>query len=142
MIRDYISRRSVFSLGIVVLAVMAFVLATRAVRAGQDAQQGQQQPAQTDQTQGQGQGQSQEKPKKKGGGFFGAMKAATGSSSQQTSATASAGTKGIDNEDGQKIADVTPTAADQQSVKAMESYSLPQGALPNFIVDGHLKPKQ
>ena len=133
MIRTYFTRRFIVALGLAV-AVLAMSLASRAVRAGQDAQQGQS-------DQGQGQSQSQGKQKKKGG-FLSGVKAMRESSKEQTSATASAGTKGVGDEDGQKIANTTPTAADQQAVTAMEKYSLPQGALPKFIEDGNLKPKQ
>jgi opacity protein-like surface antigen len=136
MIRDYISRRFVFSLGFA-LAVIASVFVARAVRAGQDTQQGQQQ-GQSDQ--GQGQGQSQEKQKKKGG-FLSGVKAMTESSKEQTSATASAGTKGIGDQ-GTKVAEVTPTPADRQAVTQMESFTLPQGDLSKFIEAGHLQPKQ
>ncbi|MGE5326655.1 MAG: hypothetical protein ACM3NO_06420 [Deltaproteobacteria bacterium] len=131
MIRDSFSRRFVFSMGFV-LVVTVLVLATREVRAGQDTQQGQS---------NQGQGQQQDKTKKKGG-FLSGVKAMRESSKEQTSATASAGTKGVDNEDGQKIAETTPTPADHQAVAAMDSYTLPQGALPKFIEGGRLKPKQ
>ncbi|HET7840820.1 MAG TPA: hypothetical protein VFM21_04405 [Terriglobia bacterium] len=138
MIRDSFSRRFVFSMGFV-LVVMVLVLATRAVRAGQDAQQGQQQQGQSDQ--GQSQSPSQGKQKKKGG-FLSGVKAMTESSKEQTSATASAGTKGVGDEDGKTIAAVTPTAGDLQAVTKMESYSVAQGDLSKFIEGGRLKPKQ
>ena len=136
MIRRILNRSFLPVLGLALLGAVALILSSGRLRAGQDSQQ------QSPQSQsGQKQGQSQDKSKKKGG-FFNTLKAATGSSSQQTSATASAGTKGVGDEDGQKIANTTPTAADQQAVTAMEKYSLPQGALPKFIEDGNLKPKQ
>jgi hypothetical protein len=138
MIRHCFSRRLIYSLGFVLLAAGILGLYSRAARAGQDAQQGQQQPAQTDQTQGQG--QQQEKPKKKGG-FFGGLKAVSGSSSNQTSYTASAGAKGIGDE-GAKIGEITPTAADRQAVTQMENTSVAQGDLSKFIEGGKLKSKQ
>jgi hypothetical protein len=67
------------------------------------------------------------------------LKEITGSSSEQTSATASAGAKGVGDEDGQKIADAAP---DEKGEAIMESYSLPKGALAKFIAGGHLVPKQ
>ncbi len=129
------SRRSSYAVVFVLVAAAALVLTSRTIRAGQDTQQGQQQPAQTDQTQG----QQQEKPKKKGG-FFGGLKAATGATQEQKSDTASAGTKGVG--EGAKIGDVAPTAADRQAVTQMENYSVAQGDLSKFIEAGHLKAKQ
>lgn len=137
MIRLYLTRRFLYPLGVVLLATLPLVFLSPGLSAGQDPQQGQQQQGQ--QNQSQGQSQQQEKPKKKGG-FFGGLKAITGSSSEQTSATASAGAKGVG--EGQQIGEVTPTPADRQAVANMEGYSVPQGDLSKFIEDGHLKPKQ
>lgn len=74
------------------------------------------------------------------GGFFGGLKSVTGQSSEQSEETASAGTKGVG--EGQKIANVTPTAADRQAVSAMEGYSVPPNDLKKFQQDGHLSPGQ
>jgi hypothetical protein len=138
MIRTYLSCRFLGSLGVALLAALALVFFSPAVCAGQDAQQGQQQQAQPDQSQGQT--QQQEKPKKKGG-LFGGLKAITGSSSEQSSATASAGTKGVGQE-GKKIAELTPSAADIAAVTSMEQFSIPEKDLKKFEQDGHLQPKQ
>jgi cell division septation protein DedD len=126
MIRIQLSRRSLNLVGVALLAALTVIFLSPALRAGQDAQQGQQQ----DQSQ-------QEKPKKKGG-FFGKMKAVTGGSSEQSSATASAGTKGVG--EGAKIANLTPTAADIAAVTSMEQFTIPAPALKKFEQDGHLKP--
>ena len=67
------------------------------------------------------------------------MKAITGSSSEQTSATASAGTKGVG--EGAQIGDAQPTAADRQAVSAMETYSVPAPEVRKFQDDGKLKSK-
>jgi len=67
------------------------------------------------------------------------MKAITGSSSEQTSATASAGTKGVG--EGAQIGDAQPTAADRQAVSAMEAYSVPAPEVKKFQDDGKLKSK-
>ncbi len=139
MIRLNFPRRFHFLLALALVATVPLVLSSRRANAGQDAQQGQQQQGQADQGQGQGQGQSQEKPKKKGG-IFGGMKAITGTSSEQTSYTASAGAKGVG--EGAKIGDVTPTPADRQAVTQMEGYTVAQGDLSKFIDGGKLKPKQ
>ena len=136
MSRPYWTRRVLYPLGMALLGTLFLVISSHAARAGQEAQQNA--PQQGDQSASQGQSQKQEKPKKKGG-FFGGMKAITGSSSEQTSDTASAGTKGVG--EGEKIADVTPTAADRQAVTGMENYSVPGGDLKKFVEDGHLKPK-
>lgn len=136
MIHFNLARRSFSVIGFVLLAAAVLTFFSSGTRAGQDSPQGQQQ---TQPDQSQGQGQQQEKPKKKGG-IFGGLKTATGSSSQQTSATASAGTKGVG--EGAKIGEVTPTAADRQAVTQMETYSVAQGDLTRFIEDGHLQPKQ
>jgi hypothetical protein len=133
MTRIHRSRRFLNPLGVALLAALPLIFSSNAVRAGQDAQQGQQPQGQQDQ----GQTQQQEKPKKKGG-FFGKMKAVTGGSSEQTSATASAGTKGVG--EGQKIANLTPTAADIAAVTSMEQFTIPAPALKKFEQDGHLKP--
>ncbi len=138
MTRHHLPRRFLYGLGVLVFAALPLIFLSRGLRAGQDSQQNQ--PAQQQSQQDQGQGQQQEKPKKKGG-FFGGLKAITGSSSEQTSATASAGAKGVGCQDGPKIADA-PTTAAEQPVAKMESYSLPQGDLAKFIESGHLKAKQ
>ncbi len=133
------------SVSILVLTMcLAVAFSSHQASAAKDAQQGQPSGTQADQQNQTGnQDQSQEKSKKKKTSFWGDVAGkVSGSSSQQTSETAAATTKGVGDEDGQKIAAVTPTAADQQAVKAMESYALPQGALPKFIEGGHLKPKQ
>lgn len=137
------SRPLILLLALAVAAAVTVVpTSIRSAGPGQDAQQNQQQQGQSDQgqSQGQAQSQSQDKQKKKGGGFFGGLKAATGSSSQQTSATVSAGTKGVG--EGAQIGDLVPTAADRQAVTQMENYSVAQGDLNQFIQGGHLKPKQ
>lgn len=130
-----------FFFALAFLAVLAWVT-TQPLRAVQDAQQSpppdQGQSQSQDQTQTQT--QTQEKPKKKGGFFKGLTKVTGGQSGQETSATASAGTKSVG--EGDKISDLTPTAADRQAVTAMEGYSLPQGDLNKFIQDGNLKSKQ
>ena len=100
-----------------------------------------QNPPQQDQSQqGQQSDKDQQKKKKKGGGFFGGMKAITGASSEQTSATASAGTKGVG--EGAQIGDAQPTADDRKTVQAMEAYSVPAPEVKKFQEDGKLKPKQ
>jgi preprotein translocase subunit SecF len=138
MIRHFFVRRFPYTLGLVLLAASMLTFSSGGMRAGQDAQQGQQQQAQPDQSQAQG--QQQEKPKKKGG-FLSGVKAMTESSKEQTSATASAGTKGIGDQ-GTKVGEVTPTPADKQAVTKMETYAVPQGDLTKFIEAGHLNPKQ
>jgi transcription initiation factor TFIID subunit TAF12 len=136
MIKLLVTRRFLYAGGVVLFAAMTLIFLSRSVRAGQDNQQGQQQGQQD---QNQGQSQQQEKPKKKGG-FFGGLKAITGSNSEQTSATASAGSKGVG--EGEKIGNVTPTPADRMAVTLMETYSVPPSDLTKFIQDGHLKGKQ
>jgi type II secretory pathway pseudopilin PulG len=135
MKRYYHSRRFLVPLGVALLAALPLVLSSPAVRAGQDTTQGQQQQNQQDQSQT----QQPEKPKKKGG-FFGGLKSITGSSSEQTSATASAGAKGVG--EGAKMANLTPTPADIAAVTSMEQYSIPPQDLKKFDQDGHLQPKQ
>lgn len=137
MIRLYLTRRYLYPLGVVLVATLPLVFLCSGLRAGQDTQQGQHPQGQQDQSQGQS--QQQEKPKKKGG-FFGGLKAISGSSSEQTSATASAGAKGVG--EGQQIGEVAPTPADRQAVTNMEGYSVPQGDLSKFIEDGRLKPRK
>jgi hypothetical protein len=98
---------------------------------------------QPQQTQDQSQkDQQQQKKKKKGGGFFGGLKAITGESSEQTEATATAGSKSVGEGDGARIADTTPTAADRRKVSEMENYSVPEKDLKKFQEDGHLVPKK
>jgi hypothetical protein len=134
MKRLYWTRRIFFPLCGALLGAMLLVISSHAARAGQDTQQNP--PPQGQENQTQGQSQQQQQPKKKGG-FFGGLKAVTGSSSEQTADTASAGTKGVG--EGQKIADVTPTAADRQAVFGMETYSVSRADLKKFIEDGRLK---
>jgi hypothetical protein len=138
MIRPYLTRPLLYPLGVAFLAALPLVFLSRALGAGQDSQQTQQDQQQSGQ---QSQDQSQqEKPKKKGG-FFGGLKTITGSSSEQTSATASAGAKGIGDQ-GTSIAKVTPTAADLQAVTQIEAFTVSKGDLSKFIEAGHLQPKQ
>lgn len=131
------SDRFLFALAF--LAVLAWVT-TQPLRAAQDAQQSPPQDQGQSQNQGQTQTQTQQKPKKSGGFFKGLTKITGGQSGQETSATASAGAKGVG--EGQQIGEVTPTPADRQAVTAMEGYSLSQGDLNKFIQDGNLKSKQ
>lgn len=132
MIRQSKNNWSLFSLAVVLLLAFAWVMSSP-LRAGQEQAQGQQH-------QDQSQKQNEEKPKKKGGFFGGLKKVTGGESGQETSATASAGAKGVG--EGQQIGEVTPTPADRQAVANMEGYSVPQGDLNKFVEDGHLKPKQ
>jgi hypothetical protein len=127
MTRHFVTRRFALALALVLLAGLPLAFLSGRVNAGQDTQQTQQQQGQ------------QQKPKKKGG-FFSGLKEVTGSSSAQTTDTASAGAKGVG--EGEKIGNVTPSPADRQAVTAMENYSVPAGDLSKFIEDGHLKPKQ
>ena len=136
MIRPDLLRRFFCVLGFVLLAAVALTFFSRGTRAGQNSQEGQQQQAQPDQ----GQGKQQEKPKKKGG-FLSGVKAITGSGQEQTSATASAGTKGIGDQ-GTKVGEVTPTAADRLAVTQMETSSVARSDLTKFIEAGHLQSKQ
>lgn len=103
--------------------------------------QGQQQAGQDQQQSGQDQTQTGQQPKKKkkGGGFFGGLKAITGESSEQTEAAATAGSKSVG--EGEKIGNVTPTAANRQQVKGMENYSVPEQDVKKFQQDGNLKPQ-
>ena len=133
MTRHCLTRRFALVLALVLLAGLPLILLSGRLNAGQEAQQNQQQGQQD-----QGQGQ-QQKPKKKGG-FFNGLKEVTGSSSEQTSATASAGAKGVG--EGEKIGNVTPTPAARQAVTAMDNYSVPQGDLAKFTAEGHLKGKK
>ncbi len=104
-------------------------------------QQDQQQQNQTEQRNQQDQTQQDQQKKKKKGGFFGGMKKITGvESTEETSATASGGSKSVG--EGAKIANATPTNADRQAVSAMEKYSVPEAALKKFQKDGNLQPKQ
>jgi hypothetical protein len=123
--------------------LLGFVLLTTgffspcAIWAGQVPQQ----PQVNQQGQTGGQDQTQAKTKKKKSSFWGDLGGTvTGSKSEQTAETASAGTKGVG--EGEKISNVTPSAADRQAVTAMETYSVPPGDLAKFIEDGHLKGKQ
>lgn len=139
MTRPHWKSRFLSMLFAALLGAGLVVISSRAVRAGQDSQQNAQQGQENQgQSQNQEQSQQQQKPKKKGG-FFGGLKAVTGSSSEQTADTASAGTKGVG--EGQQIADVAPTAADRQAVFVMETYSVSQADLKKFIEDGRLKRK-
>ena len=83
--------------------------------------------------------QDQQQKKKKKGGFFSGLKAVSGESSEQTQATATAGSKSVG--EGEKIGSVTPTAADRQQLSAMESYVVSNDVLKKFQQDGHLQPK-
>lgn len=139
MIKFRFVRRTLFALGVIALGAMSTIFLSRALRAGQDSQQGQASAQQGQQGQSQGQNQQQQKPKKKGG-FFSGLKEVTGTSSAQTSDTTSAGAKGVG--EGDKIGNVTPTAADLQAVTNMEAYSVPKDDLTKFVEDGHLKPKK
>jgi hypothetical protein len=80
--------------------------------------------------------QKEEKPKKKGG-FFGGLKAISGSSSEQKEVTTTAGSKTVG--EGEEIGNVKPSASDRQAVTGMESYSIPQQDLAKFQEDGQLK---
>lgn len=133
------SDRFLFALAF--LAVLAWV-ATQPLRAAQDAQQSPPQDQGQSQNQGQTQTQTQtqQKPKKSGGFFKGLTKITGGQSGQETSATASAGAKGID--EGKKMAELTPSAADIAAVTSMEQYAIPAADLKKFQQDGHLQPKQ
>ena len=130
-------------LALVIAAVLLGSVAPPRPRAQDQSSQGQTAEGQTAQGQSQPAQQSdkeQQKKKKKGGGFFGGMKAITGASSEQTSATASAGTKGVG--EGAQIGDAQPTAADRQMVSAMEGYSIPPAEVKKFQEDGKLQSKQ
>jgi len=134
MIQHSHTRRS-WILSIVALVVVSALslLGSAALRAGQDSQQGQQ-------DQNQGQGQQQEKPKQGGGFSQGLSKVTGGQSGQETSATASAGAKGLDT--GKDIGNLTPSAADLAAVSSMEKYTIPQADLKKFQHDGNLVAKQ
>ncbi|MBI1940308.1 MAG: hypothetical protein HYS33_02235 [Acidobacteria bacterium] len=82
----------------------------------------------------------EEKPKKKKGGFFGGLKAISGSSSEQQEVTATAGSKTVG--EGEEIGNAKPTAADRQAVTGMEGYSIPQADLAKFQEDGQLQANQ
>jgi hypothetical protein len=130
-----INRRKSWILSIVALPLVSvfYLMGSAALKAEQDSQQSQQ-------NQNQGQSQQEAKPKK-GGGIFGGLKSITGSSSEQTSATASAGAKGV-GEEGKKMAALTPSAADVAAVTSMDQYSVPAADLKKFQQDGNLLPKQ
>lgn len=125
------------------LCILASALMVGGIAPGQKFQaepaQDQSPKDQSQPSQDQSQSDQQQKKKKKGS-FFGGFKAITGQSSQQTSATASAGTKGVG--EGKKMAETTPTAADIAAVSAMEQYSVPEKDLKKFQQDGHLQPNQ
>jgi hypothetical protein len=130
-----VKRTILVTSGALLLALCVTVSWTKAQGQSQQGQ-GQSQQGQ-DQSQ---QGQEQQQKKKKGGGFFGGMKAMTGQGSQETEATRSAGVKGVG--EGAKVGDVQPTAADRAKVSEMERYSIPAPELKKFDDDGHLVPKQ
>jgi hypothetical protein len=93
--------------------------------------------AQDNASQDQEKPQEEEKPKKKKGGFFGGLKAISGSSSEQKEATATAGAKTVG--EGEEIGNAKPSAADRQAVTGMENYSIPQDELAKFQEEGQLK---
>ena len=114
-----------------VLSVLFVVFACLMVPPGIGSQE------QTQQSQDQTQKEQQQKEKKKGG-FFGGLKAVTGGSSEQTEATATAGSKSVG--EGQRIGNAQPTAADRKKVSDMEKYSIPEQDLKKFQQDGQLQP--
>lgn len=123
------------------LFVFSVLLVSVVLLAGQGTNppdQSQTQP-QTQSTSGQEQTQTNQQQPKKKGGFFGGLKAVTGTSSDQTEDTAAAGSKGVG--EGARIADVTPTAADRGKVTAMDNYSIPDKDLKQFQQDGKLAAK-
>ncbi len=127
------AHRWLFPLAVVLATAGLLLCPARVVSAGQDnsnSQSGQQEQSQKK--------EEQAKPQKKGG-FFEGMKAVTGSSSAQTSDTASAGAKGVG--EGEKIGEVTPTAADRQAVTDMERYFIPPQEVKKFDEQGNLKPE-
>lgn len=126
-------RRLFSPLAMALLAALLCAWPFAAARAAQDAPQN---PPQGQQEQNQN-AKPQQKQEKKGG-FFEGMKAITGSSSAQTSYTASAGAKGVG--EGKKIGNVTPTAADRQAVTNMERFFIPPQEVRKFDQEGHLKP--
>jgi hypothetical protein len=128
----YAARRLLCTLAVTLAAAVLLAWPPRTVRAGQEAQSPP--PGQQEQNQKTSQ---QAKPEKKGG-FFDGMKPVTGSSSAQTSYTASAGAKGVG--EGKKIGEVAPTAADRQAVTEMERYFIPPQEVKKFDQDGNLKP--
>lgn len=81
----------------------------------------------------------QKEKKKKKGGFFSGLKAVTGESSEQQTATRTAGSKTVG--EGENVADIQPSAADRQAVTAMEGYAIPAPDLKKFQDDGKLKPQ-
>jgi hypothetical protein len=133
MMRPNAARWFLYPLAMALLAALLSAWPARHASAGQEAQQNQQQGQQE-----QSQEKSQQAKPKKQGGFFGGLKAVTGSGSEQTSATASAGTKGVG--EGAKIGEVTPSAADRQAVTEMETLFVSPQELKKFEEDGHLKP--
>jgi len=96
--------------------------------------------AQDEASQDQEKSKKEEKPKKKKGGFFGGLKAITGSSTEQQEVTATAGSKTVG--EGEEIGNAKPTAADRQAVTGMEGYSIPQDDLAKFQEEGQLKAKE
>ena len=134
-------QKAVFPLAILTGMVVMFVASSPRLRAAQQDQQNQpdQQNQQTPQNQDKGQQDQQQSDQKKS--RFGGLKKITGSqSTQQTTSTASGGSKGIT--DGKKLAEVNPTPQDKQQVTDMENYSIPQPDVKKFQDDGHLQPKQ
>jgi beta-barrel assembly-enhancing protease len=69
--------------------------------------------------------------------FLAGVKPINGQGSPQTVATATAGSKSVG--EGQKIADVTPTPADQQAVDKMVLSTVSQVDLANFATEGGLQ---
>jgi beta-barrel assembly-enhancing protease len=71
------------------------------------------------------------------GKFFAGLKAISGQGKPQEVATATAGSKSVG--EGQRIAEVTPTAADWQAVSGMESVTVSQSDLATFRAEGRLQ---
>jgi beta-barrel assembly-enhancing protease len=71
------------------------------------------------------------------GGFLAGVKPISGQGSPQTVATATAGSKSVG--EGQRIANVTPTPADQQAVAEMERSTVAQADLASFKTEGALQ---
>ena len=134
-------QQAVLPLAILTGMVVLFAPPLPQLGAAQQDQQNQpaQQNQQSQQNQDNSQQDQQQTDQKKS--RFGGLKKITGSqSSQQTTSTASGGSKGIT--DGKKLAETNPTAADRQQVTDMENYSVPQPDLKKFQNDGHLQTKQ
>jgi hypothetical protein len=124
-------------LGPLAMPLLAALLCAWPSPSARAAQDNPQNPPQGQQEQNQNANPQQKQEKK--GGFFEGMKAVAGSSSSQTSYTASAGAKGVG--EGKKIGDVTPTATDRQAVMSMERFFIPPMEVKKFDEDGHLKPE-